>query len=222
VSFTGVTATWNGLHVTSPPNFTTLGPYYFTQYNSIYESTCTGSKATAFVFTGTGSCAYNLLTGANGLASNFISQVTLNGTGVSANPAVGLIAGFRGTGLFGLCPWPPGSNQGLQSANVFVQIPAVQGSCNQQLVSGSFAVNPNPALSAAGTGQWNCSDKVSLLNNGSNASSLGTIYPVQDYCPACSNYPAGTTGHIDVFSTSQACSNVGNFSANPISGVRLR
>jgi len=94
-----VTATWNGLHVTSPPNFTTLGPYYFTQYNSIYESTCTGSKATAFVFTGTGSCAYNLLTGANGLASNFISQVTLNGTGVSANPAVGLIAGFRGTGI---------------------------------------------------------------------------------------------------------------------------
>jgi len=224
VSYSGVTATWNDLHVTAPPNFTTTGPYQFTQYNSIAEQSCSAAQGAAFLFAGDGTCAWTLLTGQNGLKGDFITQVTLNGTGISTNPAVGLIAAFRATELYtyNQCAFPPGSNQDPRTGNVFVQIPTVQGSCNQQLNSGSLATNPNPALASAGTGVWNCADQVALLNNASNSNLLGTVLPVQDWCPACVSFPAGTDGHIDVFSTTQACSKVGNYSANPIQGVRLR
>ena len=221
VAYSNVTATWYSLHVGGSQNFTTMGPYYFTQYNSISEQTCAPGPATAYIFAGDGTCNYSILADQKGLQHDFITQVTENGTGVSVNPNVGLIAAFRATGLFtyGTCAFPPGSNQDENTGNVFVKIPAVEGSCNQQLASGSLAVYPNPN---PGTGIWNCQDQVALLNNSGNPNQLGTILPVQDFCPACKNYPAGTEGHIDVFSTTQACYRVGDYSATPIQGVRLR
>jgi hypothetical protein len=208
----------SSLHVSVPPGFTTMGPYLFTQYNSIAEQECNAGVTTAFVFHGDGTCNYDVLAGQSGLKGDYILQVTLNGTGVS------LIAAFRATALYSnnLCGFPPGSNQDPRSGNVFVKIPTVEGSCRQPLASGSLAVSPNPAGVSQGTGNWNCWDQVALLNNSLNANLLGTILPVQDFCPACISFPQGTDGHIDVFSSTPACSKVGNYSTNPIQGVRLR
>jgi len=214
VSFSGVTASWNGLSVTAPPNFTTLGPYRFSQYNTIYENTCGAGQTPAFIFqNNASSCTYTVAA----LRPDFVTQATENGTGVAADPSIGLIQAFRATGLFNSCGWPEGSNQDPNTGNVFVSISQVAGPCNTQLASGSLATNPNPKTDPSG--QWNCSDQVMLLNSNS---SIDSTRAVQDFCPACSSYPTGTNGHIDMYSSTQACYKVGDYPNSPLFGIRLR
>ena len=215
VSFSGVTATWNNLSVTAPPNFTTLGPYRFSQYNTPVESSnCGGSPAPAFVFE-SAACTYIATT----MDSVFIPQTTVNGTGISAN--FGLLKAYQATLLFkNGCPFPEGSNPDPKTGNVFVKTSAVTGSCNSTFTYGTtIATNPNP--NADPTGQWNCKDQVLLVNNNNSFDSIKTV---QDLCPACSGDSRGASGHIDVYSSSQACTphNAADYPNSPFYGIRLR
>ena len=220
LSFTAVTATWNSLHVTAPPNFTTLGSYRFSQYNVPVESpNCGGTPAVAFVFR-PGSSLFDIYApdqnGRGGMDSNFIVQTTTNGTGRSASH--GLLKAFRATRLFSpvqQCAWPLGSNQDQQSGNVFVSISDVTGSCNTQFTAGgSMATYPNPASDQ--TGAWNCSDEVMILNSNN---SINATMSVQDKCPRCQNF-----NQIDIFTSSQACSPYStlDYPNSPLYGIRLR
>jgi hypothetical protein len=214
VSFSNVSATWNDLQVSVQPGFTTLGSYRFSQYNTIYENTCPLSQAGAFIFANNATCSYRVVNNLRGL---FITQTTTNGTGMASDPTIGLLAAFRATALYSQCGWPEGSNQDPYSGNVFVMVPNVKGACNTQIIAGALATNPNPNNDPSGT--WNCSDAVSFLQgNGS----IGSPNPVQDFCPACSGDFRGANGHIDVYSSTQACSKVPDYPGSPLMGIRLR
>jgi hypothetical protein len=191
-----------------------MGVTRFSQYNAPKESSCSAKQATAYVFTGAGDCTYNY--GVT-LSAQFMSQTVINATGRSTQ--FGLIKPFNNTGLIRFCNYPDGGNQG----NTFVQVSKIAGSCNTEFKDGtSLAVNPNPHTDTTGT--WNCGDQVALV---STNNTLDSVRIVQDACGRCKRVSDfnGANGHIDVYTTEDACRPTAIFDYNSPAtyyGIRLR
>ena len=189
-AYTNTQASWNiagsGTAVAnSDVSFNVLGVYRHSQYNSPQESSCTGTPTPAWIIN-LSNCSFTQTT----LKSDFISQVALNGSGVSQT--------YGNVQVTTQCSnYPSGANSG----NSFAQVTTINGSCLQPVVAGqTVAVYPNPKPVNA---TWNCSDTVQLVTT-SDANQAQKS--VKDYCPACSSGFNGTSGHIDDYTSSPACS----------------
>jgi hypothetical protein len=201
--YTSVSASWTaGASANASVNvaFNVLGMTRFSTYNALYESTCpSGAAQTAYIITGSAGCSNYTTT----LNPTFMSQVVINGTGVSNSNGI--------LQTWNVNPHRCALPNGASSGNTFYQVTSITGSCGTTLVGGtSVATNPNPTADTT----WECGDQVLLVNGSDQNNSTKTV---QDYCPACS-----TPGQIDSFSSSQACSvsqlpDYGNFYA-----IRLR
>ncbi|MGH9644154.1 MAG: hypothetical protein ACRD3Q_17250, partial [Terriglobales bacterium] len=69
---------------------------------------------------------------------------------------------------------------------------------------------PNPAVTG---GSYVCGDNILEVTSGNSNEALKTV---ADYCPVCNTGFMGTLGHIDDYSSNQACSahavgDLGNF-----------
>jgi hypothetical protein len=206
--FSLATATWSvsGVQATGSANvaFYALGSTRFSTYNVPYESTCSGGTGVGYVFTSWSgnTCTFTTMT----LNGQFMVQASTNGTGVSAS---GLI--LKAGAALNYCGLPPGATQG-NSGNTFYEVTSITGQCNTSLSGGtSLATNPFPNNSNQ---DWNCNDQVLLVNSGDSVDSTKTV---QDACPACS-----TPGHIDTFSSNQACSAHSIVDYGTFTAIRLR
>jgi hypothetical protein len=207
-TYTSISAVWqpDGAQdindLTLSRSWGVLGLVRHSQYNVPHESACTGSSATAWVFTN--SCSFTQVT----LKSDFISQTHTNGTGISNNYGT---LHFDDYHTCSSGSYPSGAN----STNSFLQVASITGSCGNTLTAGdSVATSPNPAVLG---GFWVCQDNV-LMVDGNNATYA--VKHALDWCPICNTQFGGTNGHIDDFSSSNSCSahdvgDLGNFySAN--------
>lgn len=189
-TYTSITAQWNvGSGVASAPfNLTrswwVIGPVRHSQYNIPYESACTGTLQTAWTYNT--SCQFTQVQ----LKSDFVMQTEGNGTGASLS--------------YGILKYDDGScrnnyPQGANSSNSLRPVSSITGSCNVTLIAGdSVATNPNPFLITS----YKCADDILLVTSGNGTQA---IKHAEDNCPACSTGFNGTNGHIDDFSSSQAC-----------------
>ncbi len=186
--YTYVKAAWDAGSATATStqsdSFDVLGVYRHSQYNTPYESTCTGSPATGWIITG--SCNFTQTT----LRSDFMTQLFINGSGVSLSNG--------NLHYYTQCSnYPSGAN----SQNSFLQVSQITGSCNTVPQGGStVATYPNPPVSYP---TWECGD---LLQYVTSSDTNQVQKSVQDYCPACNTGFNGTSGHIDDYSSSTACS----------------
>lgn len=126
-------------------------------------------------------------------------QTRQNGTGNSN--AFGLIKPVGITIEPKLCKnvkKPSGSNK----QNTFFQVDEVTGSCNTVLTADvSVATYPNPK--SARSPNPVCDDSILLVQpTQANEAAKNTA----DYCPVCNRGFNGTNGHIDNFSSIEACS----------------
>jgi hypothetical protein len=167
-----------------PYHFRVLGDYRHTRYNSPNEVNCGGNAQNVYITTS--QCAFN-----NGtLKSQFVSQVNLNGSGISIN------YGNIGREFSCLNPTnnPPSNSSGI-SFRGNVQI---TGSCG--------AVNDTTVAAHASHPYLSCGDSVYIHGVG--------IKTVSDRCPACND---NNYHHLDNYTTqSTACSSnavgdLGNF-----------
>jgi hypothetical protein len=187
--YTYVQANWNiagsgTATSTANDSFDVLGVYRHSQYNTPYESACTGSATTAWIITS--GCTFTQTT----LKSDFASQLFINGSGVSV--ANGTLHYYTSCSNY-----PTGAN----SQNSFLQVSTITGSCNTAPRGGiDVAVYPNPPVSSP---TWQCGD---LLEYVTSSDANQAQKSVQDYCPACNTGFNGTSGHIDDYSSSTACS----------------
>jgi hypothetical protein len=168
-----------------------LGTVRHSQYNTVYESTCPSGTQTAYIYNS--SCSWQTVT----LNSQFVFQAELNGTGVSQNYGVLKYDDNRCNGNR-----PPGST----TSNSLLQVSSITGQCNVALVGGSsVATFPGPLDTGS---QFSCGDNMQLVN-ASNANAY--LKYVWDRCPACSD------GHVDNYSSTQACSGraVGDLPGSP-------
>lgn len=165
-------------------------------------------SATAYVFAGS-NCQVFTYT----LNRLFISQTSLNGTGLSASVPNGFLHTF-GKGpsptLWSVCKnsIPQGGNleTGSGNGNIFVLVPKVAGSCSRTLVNNAtLATNPFPTA----LGTWQCDDPVMLFDPRNAADSVKLV---EDGCPACSGGFGGdqqsdpnTVAHIDTYTSSPGC-----------------
>ena len=190
-TYTSVKATWNlssaGAFGNLGIKWKVLGTIRHSQYNTPYETSCTGASANAWILNPSG-CVFTPIS----LRSDFSSQVYINGTGVSNQ--YGVVKFTPGTK--NNCSYPSGSDD----SNTFLQVGSITGSCNRVLDSSSVATNPNPVTDITTFG---CGDNLSLVTSSNAQQALK--FP-QDYCPGCNAGFNGTNGHIDDYSTSTACS----------------
>ena len=180
--------------LTLPNPWVVEGVLRYSQYNTPYESACSGASTPAWVVDG--SCHFTAVS----LNRQFLSQVVINGTGVSLNQGILKYIGSA-------CParsFPAGATK----ANSLLYVSAVTGACNQTLTGGSSTARyPNPAVNGS------CEDTFAAIN----AADTSTLsMSTDDYCPACSGDFRGTNGHIDAYSSAQACvpgalADLGNF-----------
>jgi len=169
----------------------------YSQYNTPTESACSGTPATAYLVESSRNCTFSQTT----LDSKFMSQVVLNGTGISLNNG---ILKYIGSNCGFPIQWPTGATK----QNTFLKASVVAGSCNSELTGGqSVATADNPATNGT------CGKGLGLVNT-SNV----TVYnkTIQDWCPGCSTGFNGTRGHIDSYSSVTACTpsgvgDLGNF-----------
>ena len=191
-TYSSVKAIWNydPIPATATFNLTrawlVLGLIRHSQYNTPYESACSGSPQAAWFFNT--SCAFSQTS----LKSDFVSQTYINGTGVSQSHGI-LKYSTSCTN------YPPGAN----SQNSFLTVSNITGACNSTMTGGvSVATYPSPKVG----NPYGCGDNA-LLVTSSNTNEA--VKDVVDYCPACSGGFNGTNGHIDDYSSSQACSGNG-------------
>jgi len=208
-TYTSITAEWDAV---SPPATTTFsltndwivqGIIRHTQYNTPLESTCTGSWQFAWVFDS--SCKFTKVK----LNSNFMKQVAKNGTGYSDLTKYGLIR-FCASSWPGCCAAT--RPKGAMDSNAFLLVSTVTGSCNEVLVGDtSVATWPNPNGNTDPT-KFYCGDTALLVKSDNTNKAVKTA---QDWCPVCWDPTLfnGTQGHIDDYSSSQACgmTDYGNF-----------
>jgi hypothetical protein len=198
-TYSSVKAIWNynAIPATATFNLTrtwlVLGTIRHSQYNTPYESACTGSLQTAWTFNS--SCTFTQTS----LKSDFLSQTYINGTGISQS--------------HGILKYSTSCTNYASGANVqnsFLTVSSITGACNTAMSGGvSVATYPSPNVG----NPYGCGDNA-LLVTSSNTNEA--IKDVADYCPACSGGLNGTNGHIDDYSSSQACSggavgDLGNF-----------
>ena len=212
--YTAVQAVWTvssyQLQAAKSVSFNVLGSTRFSTYNTPYESSeCGGSPQWAYVFTDWSGayCYYRSTT----LDSEFMSQTTLNGTGMS------LLNGLLKAALaINECSYPAayGSLPAGNQNNTYYLVPSVTGKCNKSLTDQtSIATNPDPTTDISG--KWQCKDSVLAVNN--NNQQVGPIKQVLDLCPACS-----TPGHVDTYSSSQKCSAHDFSDYGTFQAIRLR
>jgi hypothetical protein len=191
-AYTYVKATWNvsGSGTTSGTkdvSFDVLGTYRHSQYNSPQEAYCTGTLSPAWVIN-INNCTFTATP--NGLESDFMSQMVINGSGIS--PSYGNLQ------VTHQCPnYPNGAN----SNNSFAQVTTINGSCLQPVIAGqTVATFPNPY---PGNATWNCTDTMQLVTSSDTNQAQGSV---KDYCPVCSGDFRGTSGHIDDYTSAPFCS----------------
>lgn len=201
-----VEATWDaaGTPVQSarPVEIEALGNIRFSRYNAPYESECSTGAAPAFIIThwlrprnGTYNCQWFPTT----LSSAFMSQVFINGTGISRD--LGIVKSYDG-GSPNSCPLQP--ELGMTNRNTFFSVPIVDGSCFKAVSDGAVAVNPAPDRSRGApfiAERFTCSDQIVVLNGNQTDS----VRQVVDRCPDCKSDFRGADGHIDLFTSSKAC-----------------
>ena len=174
-----------------PTAWNVLGTIRYSQYNAPNEASCTGGTAAVWVVDSLTACNFTAVN----LVSSFVSQVNINGTGIST--ANGILKAGAATSLRRSCRghFPPGATL----ANSLLQVNAVIGSCNTALVAGS-SVATHASLGLA------CGDGLELVQtNNANLAAKER----DDTCPACSGGFQGADGHIDSYSANQACSGHG-------------
>ncbi len=165
-----------------------LGLTRFSQYNTPYESQCSGGTQQMYVFDRS-SCTY--ISGQ--LNSDFVIQTALNGTGMSVN--YGLLKPIGATNARKLCKGM--LPQKANNANTFVRVTAVTGSCNTAITSNhSVATYPNPNDANADP-LLACKDSLTL-DQADNTTAYTLV--VADKCPACID-----GSHIDSYTDNQAC-----------------
>jgi hypothetical protein len=191
-TYSSVKAIWNygPIPATKTFNLTrawlVLGLVRHSQYNTPYESACSGSPQAAWYFNT--SCNFTQVS----LKSDFVSQTYINGTG--ASQSYGILKYSTSCSNY-----PSGAN----SQNSFLAVSSITGACNTTLVGGtSVATYPSPSVG----NPYGCGDNI-LLVTSSNTNEA--VKDAADYCPACSGGFNGTNGHIDDYSSSQACSGSG-------------
>ncbi len=166
-----------------------LGLTRFSQYNTPYESQCSGGTQQMYVFDRS-SCTY--ISGQ--LNSQFVSKTQLNGTGMSIN--YGLLKPLGSTNAGKLCKGKLPA--GASSLNTFVQVSTVTGSCNTAITANhSVATWPNPNGKEEPPALLLCKDSLNL-DNSDNTTAYTRV--VADKCPACID-----GGHIDSYTDNQAC-----------------
>ena len=189
--YTSIRAAWSlqaGVNVSGSRSvlWRVLGVIRHSQYNTPFESACTGSEISAWTID-VSSCQFTPIS----LRADFAGQVYVNGTGASQNYGV-----LKYTpGNSNQCAYPSGSDD----SNTFIRVQSITGSCNVPLDNTSVATYPNPVTD---TTTFGCGDNLSLItsSNGNQARK----YP-EDYCPSCNTGFNGLSGHIDNYSTSQSC-----------------
>lgn len=188
--YSSVNASWANSSLSVPVSFRVSPLTRFSTYNVSSEASCTAPATPVYVFENDATCTYHY--GSN-FKQDFVSFVNLNGTGDSGE--FGYVKPYGVTYLGkNVCNLPPNAT----SANTFVKIKDITGSCNSTVYSGqSLAVNPNPNPDGNNS-NYLCGDKVLIMGLGGQANS---VRAVQDYCPVCNTGFGSTQGHIDSFDT---------------------
>ena len=217
-----VTASWDTTTLSVPVSFFTIGYTHFTQYNTPYHSSCSGTpQETSVVYKmDAQNCYYRPVM----LVPAFIDSVKLNGTGVyDANGANTVLKSYA-AGAMNVCP------AGFASETFFAvdaggnPIATITGTHNKVLsdATGTPSTlnknNPQPGSLATDPSKTNSGSPLTylwadsiLLFDSSDRNDARGLRSVQDLCPACrgqatqqsSNSPA----HIDMYNaTSSSCS----------------
>jgi hypothetical protein len=173
-----------------------LGYIRFSQYNTPAEVGCAAQTRPMYVFD-RATCSYLPTPSVNGkptlvqLRSQFVRQTLMNGTGNAME--YGLLMAVDITDTQTLCPKKLLS--GASSANTFVTVPYVTGSCNKQLKPNySVATYPNPKTSGSPLA---CSNSL-ILDKQDNTTAYRRV--VADKCPGCID-----GNHIDSYMIGNAC-----------------
>jgi hypothetical protein len=205
--FGKVIAQWNvngGIN-SSPfdlsPEWNILGLIRNSQYNTVYEEACPTKTAPKWMYNR--SCNFTQIN----LSAKFAFQTQVNGTGVSKDYGI-LKAGVATAPSLCKGQFPKGADR----ANSFLTVSDITGSCNKVLNGGvEVAVYPNPAYLKKGPPPYLCKDGF-LLVDPHTKKNFPDSKTVLDYCPACSAGFNGTDGHVDNYTSTQACSahNVGD------------
>jgi hypothetical protein len=182
--YTQLSAVWtvNGVNIPATTNvkFTTLGLYENTTYNVVHEAQCTGKPGAVTLYTS--ACVAK----AGSFKTDFQSQVRLNGIGVPQS-----VAGY--TAPETVC---------ATGATDFRSPFTVKNACgNANLNAGTIAVDMSAGAPLA------CGNHVFFVGQTPASGTIGSTKVVTDRCPGCNVHAAGTTGHVEDFSTSTACSN---------------
>jgi hypothetical protein len=146
----------------------------------------------------------------------FLSQVNLNGTGVTSGNVI--LKSYAATSQS--CQnMPPGGvvNSKRQVGNTFQVVPSVTGQCNKTLYSGT-GLPTNPGAQDPSP-KFSCSSKVLLVNSGGQTSS---IKAVQDYWPACSGDFRGQLAHIGTYTSWPACDGHSIGDLPPMFAIRVK
>jgi hypothetical protein len=236
--YSSVVATWDDINLTIPVGFYVLGLTRFSQYNTPYESQCSGNPQTAYIFNRIDGnyCYAKVVT----LGSTFISQVSLNGTGVIGTNEV---VKSYGAGARNICPLFPG----ISSNNTFFDvdtggrtITTITGTNNTVLsdatgttsainnnnpAAGSVAVLPVSSSVRQPAFPFVFGDQVLMIDANDVNDSRGPR-SVQDLCPGCDPGSFGppnwgnTVAHIDSYSSGQSCTGITDYGNR--TAIRLR
>lgn len=192
-TYTNVIATWDtewsqieGERFNLSPAWMVIGNTRHTHYNSPHESECPGGNEVAYIANSPEDCTYQ----PGILNARFMSQVILNGTGLSIND--GLVKSTAAT----LCKgqYPPLGNR----TNSFVKVNVADGACLEELDTSMVAVSPNPTGSESIV---RCDDTAAIVTS---ADANQAIKTVQDACPGCSLEPG--SAKVDNFTFDVRCS----------------
>lgn len=183
--FDQLRATWNvyGTNYSTvyPYRFKVLGQYRHSQYNTPSESACSGPRQRAYITTA--ACNFT----PTRLRSGFISQVNLNGSGISIRH--GNLQRER------FCIGRSGAPAGSANRS-FRQVAAIRGSCG----SNTGLLNNTTVARLPSHPDLNCGDRVYIHTVG--------VKTVTDLCPGCAQ------DQLDNFTTQIACARItdlGNF-----------
>lgn len=143
-----------------------LGEYRHSQYNSPDERRCTGGSSAVFMLTSPQTCFDDF--NEENLKSAFITQVNVNGSGISEN--FGDIKSLAATRCNGETQNRPPDATGGVNGNSFVQVQAIDGACLMSLDETSLA-------SCRDDGRLACGNQIFIQTIG--------IKTIRDICPLC-------------------------------------
>lgn len=146
-----------------------LGVYRHSQYNSPDESRCSGEPNDVYILSSHNSCFNSYQEGT--LKSDFISQVNINGSGISED--YGGIKSLAATRCSNETENRPEDATGGANGNSFVQAP-ITGSCGTTLSNSSLARCTNDT-------RLSCGDRIYIHTQ--------SVKIIQDRCPACCGAP---------------------------------